>query len=144
MAGVEWTGERDEGLRQYLLVSCPFMMIDRQVADLDAQGLGEYEALQPSTTNPSQLVITFKQRFEAENLFFGTRDIPGVGKVEMSWVANDPAASTPTKKEDDIKMEGMDDGQERNGNGVRGGGGGEREREVDFDVAEEDDFDVAS
>jgi len=57
----------------------------------------------------------------------------------MSWVANDPAASTPTKKEEDIKME---DAQERNGNGVRGGGGGERE--VDFDVAEEDDFDVAS
>jgi len=144
VAGVEWTGERDEGLRQYLLVSCPFMMIDRQVADLDAQGLGEYEALHPHPTNPSQLVITFKQRFEAENLFFGTRDIPDVGKVEMSWVANDPASSTPIKKEEDIKMEGMDDGQERNGNGVRGGGGGEREREVDFDVAEEDDFDVAS
>jgi len=60
----------------------------------------------------------------------------------MSWAANDPAASTPTKKEEDIKMEGMEDAQERNGNGVRGGGGGERE--VDFDVAEEDDFDVAS
>ena len=59
----------------------------------------------------------------------------------MSWVANDPSSSTPSKKEKDIKMEGMDEGQERNGNGVRAGGG---EREVDFDVAEEDDFDVAS
>lgn len=105
---------------------------------LTTQGLGEYEALSPHATNPSQVIITFKQRFEAENLFFGPRDIPNVGKVEMSWVANDPAA----KKEEDMKMEGMDDAQERNGNVVRSGAGGERE--VDFDVAEEDDFDVAS
>lgn len=140
VGGVEWTGERDEGLRQYLLVSFS-VRGDRQVADFTIQGLGEYEALSPNPTNPAQLVITFKQRFEAENLFFGTRDIPGVGKVEMSWVANDPASSTPTRKEEDIKMEGVDDAPERNGNAVRAGGG---EREVDFDVAEEDDFDVAS
>jgi len=114
------------------------------------QGLGEYEALHPSPSNPSQLIITFKQRFEAENFFFGPRDIPSVGKVEMAWVANDPSSSasgTPLKIEGDIKMEGVDDGEGRYGNGVRGGGGGgggEREREVDFDVAEEDDFDVAS
>lgn len=69
----------------------------------------------------------------------------------MAWVANDPSSSsgTPLKIEGDIKMEGVDDGEGRYGNGVRGGGGGGGggsggEREVDFDVAEEDDFDVAS
>ena len=125
-----------------------------------SQGLGEYENIEPSPSTSSTLIVSFKQRFEAEKLFYGPKDIPGVGKVELSWVASSSTttpttanATTPTRSsarmlDDDVKMGGAnddgnnDDGRiggstNGNGTGVRGGG-----VEQDFDVAEED-FDVA-
>lgn len=151
VGGVEWTGERDEALRQYLLVSPPTRWLS--FADIFSthvsmmlilyQGLGEHEDLNPSSSDPSKLVISFKQRREAESLYFGTRDIPGVGKVEMSWVSNQVSSPSkqPASDGGDVKMEGTDEDMK---NGLNGRAGGERE--VDFDVAEEneEDFDTAA
>lgn len=91
--------------------------------------------------------MSFKQRFEAEKLFYGSKDIPGVGKVELSWVASTatPSTATPTKTprlDDDVKMEGASEhGNSHERTGATNGAGG-RVVEQDFDVAE-DDFDVA-
>ena len=113
------------------------------------QGLGEYDNIEPSLSSSSTLVVSFKQRFEAEKLFYGSKDIPGVGKVEMSWVSV-AASSTRLGRgdDDDVKMEGASGdgtgGIEKMGAATNGGGGGGggKAAEQDFDVAEED-FDVA-
>ena len=123
------------------------------VTDMDmlimTQGLGEYDNIEPSLSSSSTLVVSFKQRFEAEKLFYGSKDIPGVGKVEMSWVSSVAASSTrPGRRDDDdVKMEGASEdgtgGTEKIGAATNGGGGGGgKAAEQDFDVAEED-FDVA-
>ena len=38
--------------------------------------------------------MTFKERYIAEKLVFGNTNIPSVGTVEYSWVANAPSASS--------------------------------------------------
>ena len=110
------------------------------------QGLGEYENIEPSPTSSSTLIVSFKQRFEAEKLFYGSKDIPGVGKVEMSWASSAAtSSSTPTKQtrsDDDVKMEGANEnGVNDEKTGSTNGASG-KVVEQDFDVAEED-FDVA-
>ena len=118
---------------------------------ITTQGLGEYDNIEPSPSSSSTLVVSFKQRFEAEKLFYGSKDIPGVGKVEMSWVSSTTATSAKAgrRDDDDVKMDGASEdgtsGVEKMGaatNGGVGGGGGGKAAEQDFDVAEED-FDVA-
>lgn len=116
------------------------------------QGLGEYENIEPSPTSSSTLIVSFKQRFEAEKLFYGSKDIPGVGKVEMSWASSTAtSSSTPTKQtrsDDDVKMEGANENGVNDDNGVNDektgstNGASGKVMEQDFDVAEED-FDVA-
>lgn len=112
------------------------------------QGLGEYDNIEPSPSSSSTLFVSFKQRFEAEKLFYGSKDIPGVGKVEMSWVSSTaPTSAKPDRRDDDdIKMEGAsEDGtgeDEKMGAAATNGGAGGKVAEQDFDVAEED-FDVA-
>ena len=115
------------------------------------------------------MTITFKDRFTAEKFFYGPKDIPGVGVLEFSWVANQnvPSASASTAavpgtvlKDGDTEMGGTGPGLEGGiggatvggsgvgGNAVNGGGEvagslAERERErerEDYDVAEEEDW----
>jgi hypothetical protein len=76
----------------------------------------------------------------AEQLMYGASDIPGVGKVEYSWVANPPitlGAGTPPTAEpqhhdEDTMMAGEGEhdplAMRKDGN-----------HEVDYDVAEVDD-----
>ena len=110
------------------------------------------------------MTITFKDRFTAEKFFYGPKDIPGVGVLEFSWVANQnvPSASSSTAaapgtvlKDGDTEMGGTATALEGGagsavggsavaGNAVNGGGEvgvslAERERE-DYDVAEEEDW----
>ncbi|KAL8820318.1 MAG: hypothetical protein Q9191_007539 [Dirinaria sp. TL-2023a] len=136
VSGVEWTPERDEGLRQYLLA------------------LGEYEDITspPPSSSSQQLIITFKQRAQAETFFFGTRDIPSVGKIDMAWVSN-TASSPPSSGQVSTnhkpnptegggeKMEGVvaEEEEEAEQNKDRAAAQG-----MDYDVGDaEEDFDVA-
>ncbi|KAI9847114.1 MAG: hypothetical protein M1838_001018 [Thelocarpon superellum] len=80
VSGVEFDEEKDEGLRQFLL------------------GLGEYENIEPNPSRGDSQIVTFKDRFTAEKLVYGnTTDIPGIGKIELSWVnipSSGPSMST--------------------------------------------------
>ena len=69
---------------------------------------------------------------------YGPKDIPGVGKVEFSWLNTPlPPVTLPAAKLDgDLEMGGLGTDQE-NGDGGRDGHHGAQE--VDYDVAEEDD-----
>jgi len=119
--------DKDEGLRHFLI------------------GIGEFENIDTSASKDSQ-VITFKDRFTAEKLMYGPKDIPGVGKVEFSWVNTPlPPVTLPVPKQEedgvgdaDMEMGGVaaesEDGRE-NGGGHHGHGAAE----VDYDVAEEDE-----
>ena len=66
---------------------------------------------------------------------YGPKDIPGVGKVEFTWV-NTPLPPVTAKQDGggDMEMEGVERERDEDG-GAAGGGGGE----VDYDVAEEDE-----
>ena len=94
------------------------------------------------------MTIAFKDRFTAEKFFFGPKDIPGVGKLEFSWIANDPVstrggavAGGALLKDEDTQMGGTpEQGEVSRGVGApENEGGAERERE-DYDVAEEEEW----
>jgi hypothetical protein len=79
----------------------------------------------------------------AEQLMYGTTDIPGVGRVEFSWVSNVSAsisapvtragsAGAPAKKDDDDVVMGNNESDLM---AVRKDVG----HDVDYDVAEMDD-----
>ena len=99
--------------------------------------------------------VAFRDRFTAEKLFYGSRDISGVGKVEMAWVSNAaPAAgpATPVTPASAMLPTGGDgDGDVAMGNadvtgvnGAKGEGGRPQEaKEVEYDVADDDDGWVA-
>ncbi|EZF33823.1 hypothetical protein H109_07943 [Trichophyton interdigitale MR816] len=122
ISGVEFDTNRDEALRQYLL------------------GIGEYESIDPSPDRPGALVVSFKDRYVAEKLVHGPSDIPSVGKVEFTWVANAPASSTQPpgaaasapKASEDVSMTDSN---------ATAASVPEKEpaHEVDYDVAEMDD-----
>lgn len=90
--------------------------------------------------------MAFKDRFTAERFFYGTKDIPNVGRVDFAWVSEPLApVNGAVAKNGDMEMadgDGNADGElaekapAASGTGVDGK---EREREVDYDVAEEDD-----
>lgn len=100
------------------------------------QGVGEYDSIEPSPDRPDSLVVTFKERYLAEKLMFGTSEIPSVGKVELSWVAN-PPISTPasTGAFTPSGNRGEDTAMENSG----GTNGHENMGEVDYDVADDED-----
>lgn len=84
------------------------------------------------------VVVNFKDRPTAEAFLFGTKEIAGAGKLELSWcnlsAATSGAEAKATEqngldKDGDVGMQGM------NGSGDMNGANGD----VDYDVAEEDD-----
>ncbi|OAX78262.1 hypothetical protein ACJ72_07433 [Emergomyces africanus] len=137
VSGVEFNAERDEALRQFLL------------------GVGEYESIEPNPDQPDSQIVSFKDRYLAEKLMYGPTDIPSVGKVEFSWVANGP--STPGTRDGSVSAPPLLEQQEQaakkdehedahmGNNGthetdpmLRKDAGGHH-HEVDYDVAEMDD-----
>ncbi|KAL4898032.1 hypothetical protein BDV59DRAFT_53934 [Aspergillus ambiguus] len=130
VSGVEFSPEKDEALRQFLI------------------GVGEYESIEPNPEQPNSLVVAFKERYIAEKFMFGPWKIPSVGDVQLSWVPNPPisvASSTPgchtfdskTGSDEDTAMDttAPPPPAEQSGAGRRDGGN----HEVDYDVAEMDD-----
>ncbi|EEH43304.2 uncharacterized protein PADG_08124 [Paracoccidioides brasiliensis Pb18] len=79
VSGVEFSPERDEALRQFLL------------------GVGEYESIEPNPDQPDSQIISFKDRYVAEKLMYGPSEIPSIGKVEFTWVANNSTSSRSTR-----------------------------------------------
>jgi hypothetical protein len=70
---------------------------------------------------------------------YGPKDLPGVGKVDFSWV-NMPLPPVAVKPDGGgaMEMEGVEREREEDGGGHEGAGMGAG-GEVDYDVAEEDE-----
>jgi len=86
--------------------------------------------------------VRFNERYVAEEFIRragGGEGIPGIGKVELGWVANPPVAvggggttvSTSTMKQEDADVE--------MGGAGADGKTGKEDREMDYDVADDDD-----
>ncbi|MCJ1437876.1 hypothetical protein MMC27_007263 [Xylographa pallens] len=126
--GLVFDEDKDEGMRHFLI------------------GIGEFENIKTSASKDSQ-VITFKDRFTAEKLMYGPKDIPGVGKVEFSWINTPlPPVVMPAAKHDedgvgdaDMDMGGVTADSEDGRDIGAGGHHGHGQAEVDYDVAEEDE-----
>ncbi|WEW57284.1 hypothetical protein PRK78_002749 [Emydomyces testavorans] len=116
VSGVDFNTERDEALRQYLLT------------------LGEYESIAPNPDRSDSQIVAFKDRYIAEQLIYGPSQIPGVGQVEMTWVANAPLTAQPAtaKKADGDTAMGGDESELA---AMRK----DVSHDVDYDVAEVDD-----
>lgn len=135
VSGVEFTPERDEALRQHLLVRISLSHCQSGTSLTKLQGIGEFEAIETHPDKPDTQIITFKDRPTAEGFMYGTKDIPSVGKLEYTWY-NAPSVSIsatakPTNPDGgDVSMGGAS---------VDGDNGQALAAEVDYDVAEEDD-----
>lgn len=173
VAGITFDVDKDEALRQYLLVSPTFFIYallwlrgkriyprkpilrywrNKQLTreKKNQQGIGEFEAIDSPPDRVDFQIITFKDRFTAERFLHGTKDIPGVGQVELNWVNNTPSSSYPpiagagtggslssSLHGGGAKSEGatsVEPTVEMDDSGADRGAG-----EVDYDVAEEDD-----
>jgi RNA recognition motif. (a.k.a. RRM, RBD, or RNP domain) len=93
MSGVEFDSEKEEHLRSHLTLIGPFEDIE----------------LNPQR-NDSRIVV-FKERWMAEQVMHGRTDIPGIGQLELSWVANaGNGTSVPaTSSREDVVLEDAGD-----------------------------------
>jgi hypothetical protein len=80
-------------------------------------------------------MLAFSERYQAEKFLNHGSDIPHLGKVELSWMANPvtapstPVVSTQAEASKDINMdEPQDAGNQR-----------PQAAEMDYDVADDDD-----
>ncbi|PWY89502.1 hypothetical protein BO94DRAFT_514903 [Aspergillus sclerotioniger CBS 115572] len=124
ISGVEFNSEKDEALRQFLI------------------GVGEYESIEPNPEQPDSVIVAFKERYLAEKFMFGARDIPSVGQVQLSWVANPPislpAGGPSSGPGSDTNKTGSDEDTTMD-NADQTVGRKEVPHDVDYDVAEVDD-----
>lgn len=142
VSGVEFTPERDEALRQYLIVCLPSLSDAIPDRLMNLQGIGEYESIDPNPERSDSLIVSFKDRYVAEKLMYGPRIIPSVGKVEMAWVANapttNPTSTGPgTDSATTATAPAVSKADESLANGGTHGAGAGPSREVDYDVAED-------
>lgn len=130
ISGVQFTPEKEEALRFYLM------------------GVGDYDNIEKNPARPDSVIVSFKERYIAEQLYFGTPEIPNVGKVEFSWVAGPSPAATASASGSTAKpITGQKD---EGGDTVMGEGNGPTKPEgtetrkegnphdVDYDVAEDE------
>jgi RNA recognition motif-containing protein len=114
VSGVEFDNVKEENLRSYLTLIGPFEDIELNPQRMDSR------------------IIVFKERWMAEQVMHGRSDIPGVGKVELCWVA-DTANGTPAPSTSGY------------GNGMTGHAGDEAKRTFSDEVPppQDDNLDVA-
>ncbi|KAL3469410.1 hypothetical protein BJX99DRAFT_241365, partial [Aspergillus californicus] len=134
VSGIKPDSEQDEAFRQFLI------------------GVGEYDSITPNPTEPDSLIISFKERYIAERFMFGTRNIPSVGEIQLTWVPNPPISIPPSQQhstpgldaknasdEDTIMDTAPGDQSGLRGKDGNGSGSGPGTADVDYDVAEVDD-----
>ena len=101
--------------------------------------VGEYESVTPDPEKGDTMVVSFAERWQAEQLMHRTTDLPGVGKMKMSWVAVAPPPSS------DVSLGNGDDDEEMidapKANGHDANEDTNHEQEVNLDVAGEDEWD---
>ncbi|KAI5304629.1 hypothetical protein KEM56_006230 [Ascosphaera pollenicola] len=138
ISGVEFSPQKEEALRFYLM------------------GVGDYDGIERNPARSDSVIVSFKERYIAEQLYYGGTDIPNVGSVEFSWVAGpSPAAAAASASSataapssaSKLVTEQKDDGSDTvmgEGNGTVRNNETETRKEangphdVDYDVAEDE------
>ena len=106
---------------------------------MDAQGVGEFEAIEPHPDRPDTQVVTFKDRPTAETFMYGSRDIPLVGKLEFSWFNAPSVSGVPMPKQSEADGDtGMGGTGTREDDHHNDKGTMLANNEVDYDVAEDE------
>jgi RNA-binding protein 26 len=116
LTGIDFSdSEKDESLRQYLLVGLLTPYSKNEKVTHRKQGVGEYTGIE--VIPGGRTSITFKDRHTAEKFMYGipNGEIPAVGKVELSWIQTPlPPVTLPAKAsnakhgDDDIQMDDGD------------------------------------
>ncbi|KAJ5164069.1 uncharacterized protein N7500_005899 [Penicillium coprophilum] len=120
VSGVELNSDKDEALRQHLM------------------GVGEYESIEAHPDQPNTVIVAFKERFQAEKLMFSPWNIPSVGEVQLTWVANPPIALPAAGSSTDFKGGLGQDEPEDTVMSSSSVSNTAPARDMDYDVAEDD------
>jgi RNA recognition motif. (a.k.a. RRM, RBD, or RNP domain) len=123
VSGVEFDSVKEENLRSYLTLCGPFKDIELDPDQSDIR------------------IIVFKERWHAEQVMHGRRDIPGVGKVELSWAdstARRREMQTTSRDDDVVLGDAGDDGSRS-----FSGGAAQQQEQQEQQQSQEDDLDVA-
>jgi hypothetical protein len=118
VSGLDFTPQKEEMLRAYLV------------------SVGEFESIERDPERTDTFVISFRERWQAEQVANGLADIPGVGKVKVAWVASTPMATTE-QPVPEAEHEAMADATNGHSHDLRDET--HDEAEVDLDVAGGDD-----
>ncbi|RMZ71923.1 ccch zinc finger and rrm domain-containing [Pyrenophora seminiperda CCB06] len=118
VADIEANTPRDEALRQHLLNNPDCTNITRHPQDANT------------------LILTFKERYQAEMFLDESLTIPDVGKLELAWVPNDAfggleafTTTTVTSGGNDAAR-GDDDGHDDDDDGNDGNGSGGHQQQL--------------
>ncbi|CAI7576128.1 unnamed protein product [Penicillium viridicatum] len=122
VSGVELNSDKDEALRQHLM------------------GVGEYESIEAHPDQPNSVVVAFKERFQAEKLMFSPWNIPSVGEVQLTWVANPPIVLPTGGSSTEFKGGLGQDEPEDTVMSSTSVGNTAPPRDMDYDVAEDDSW----
>lgn len=127
VSGVEFDTQKEEILRAYLV------------------SVGEFDGVEPDPAKADSLVVSFKERWQAEQFMHGRTDVPGVGKVKLTWVASAPTTTTEqlvAHQDGDEDMAEVTNLTDDKANDVEYEA--HQEQEVNLDVAGEDDWEGIS
>jgi hypothetical protein len=78
ISGVEFDARKEEMLRAYLV------------------SVGEFESIEKDLDRADYFIVSFKERWQAEQVMNGQTDVPGVGKIKLAWVPSAPTTTTTT------------------------------------------------
>jgi hypothetical protein len=98
--------------------------------------VGEFESIERDPERTDTFVVSFRERWQAEQVMNGQTDVLGVGKVNFVWVASAPMTTTepPVPEPENEAM-----GDAPNGHSHDMRDDIHQELEVNFDVAGGDD-----
>lgn len=80
--------------------------------------------------------MAFKERFQAEKLMFSPSNIPSVGEVQLTWMANPPISLTAPTAGASPGTKGQDETEDT----VMPSAPVAPARDMDYDVAEDDNW----
>ena len=86
-------------------------------------------------------MVAFKERFQAEKLMFSPWNIPSVGEVQLTWVANPPIAPPTSGSSAEFKGGlGQDEPEDTVMSSSTPVANTAPARDMDYDVAEDDSW----
>ncbi|KAI9769759.1 MAG: hypothetical protein M1840_003752 [Geoglossum simile] len=139
VSGTSFDSSKDESLRQYLLVRS-FLSSAPEMGPTNStlfQGIGEFENIEHNPSRSDSQVITFKDRFTAEKFIYSGSDIPGVGKVDLSWINTPLPPVAANKQTQEVFTLPLSSATSHDGGDAADGD--MHKTTEDYDVAEDDD-----